>query len=736
MSARRRHSLVFRSLVLTLTLVAIGWHCPRQAVADSFDKLDTSLKLIPGDAAFYASVLRNRECFEAIRQSSAVAKILEMPIVQTGIMFYNIQLATPESNVAKFDAFLKNPESRKLLNMAADMASDEVFLYGDKSFADFVKLFQAVNAARTYAPLMALAGGHATQMSPNQMQAKAMMASLAKNASLINVPDLVLGFKVKDIDLAKEQLIKLEMIVNLTLQGAGVDEKIINRFKKTKVGDYDFLVADLDGSLIPWDAVPLERFKELEAQPGDAQKIIDRIKKCKLVVAIGLRGNYLLCSIGSSLDCLHKLGQSQRLLDRAEFKPLGKYVDKRLVYVGYMSEAIGRQLNNQKKQLDDLLEAVDQLLPSSKLDDKQKDRIRKDVKSLTADLKTLAPDAGAVMGFSFITDRGIEGYRYVWGGHGSLDGSKPLGLLEYVGGNPLMGLVARQKIDVKSYDLLVKWAKTGYGYFRDFAMPAMKPDERKKAEKFIAAALPTIERLDKVNREMLLPALADGQSAVLIDQKLSTKKLFAAMPAAEKAMPIVEPAIVVGLSDAGLFKKALSEYRTGVNQLIDAVRNIEGSDVPANVRIPDPEVTKNSQGTIYSFKLPEDWSVDKQIIPNVAVSDKVALFTISRAHTDRLLAKKPLSVGGVLAKPERPLATAGWLNWAGVMDAAAPWIDLAISEKMEERGVEDVQQAATLTQVHMAIDVLKVLRSITSENYLEDKAMVQHTLVELKDVEK
>ena len=52
---------------------------------------------------------------------------------------------------------------------------------------------------------------------------------------------------------------------------------------------------NLDGSMIPWDEVPLEKIKELEAQPGDVQKIIDRLKQSKLVVALGVRGNYLLC---------------------------------------------------------------------------------------------------------------------------------------------------------------------------------------------------------------------------------------------------------------------------------------------------------------------------------------------------------------------------------------------------------------------------------------------------------
>ena len=48
----------------------------------------------------------------------------------------------------------------------------------------------------------------------------------------------------------------------------------------------------------------------------------------------------------------------------------------------------------------------------------------------------------------------------------------------------------------------------------------MKDDEREKLEKFLDAALPLVERMDKANREMLIPALADGQSALVIDGKL------------------------------------------------------------------------------------------------------------------------------------------------------------------------------------------------------------------------
>ena len=48
--------------------------------------------------------------------------------------------------------------------------------------------------------------------------------------------------------------------------------------------------------------------------------------------------------------------------------------------------------------------------------------------------------------------------------------------------------------------------------------------------------------MDKANRGMLLPALADGQSALVIDRKLASKHFVESLPATEKPMPMVEPA--------------------------------------------------------------------------------------------------------------------------------------------------------------------------------------------------
>ncbi len=729
-----RHSLRWIHIsIAAVALVAVGLMALPATAAGPLDKLDTSLKLIPEDAAFYSSMLRNREQFEILRKSNAWTKIQQMPVVQMGLSLYRAQLADPNSGPAKVDVALQNPETRKIVDLLAGMVSEEVFLYGDESNIDFMELVQNIAGAMRYGPMTLQATGEAEGRNPNQLQAMMLLSALAEHADLIDVPNFVVGFKMKDKDLAKEQLIKLETLGNILLEG---NEKTKGHFKKTKVGDYEYLVLELNGGMVPWDQVPVDTMKEIEAEEGDAQKVIDRLKELKLVVALGIRENYLLVSIGSSLDALEGLGGSDRLIDRPEFKPLEKLADKRITSIGYVSKEMSVQINNQGDQIDDLVELLDKVLPAAHLSDEQNERIQKDVESFADDLKAMLPESGAAMSVSFLTDRGLEGYQYDWGDHDRIDGSKSLGLLEHVGGNPLLAALARAKVRIDDYDLMAKWIGTAYGYVDDLVLPNMPESEREKARKFLTAAVPLLKRLDKANREMLIPALADGQSALVMDGKLTSKQFIASLPATEKPMPMVEPAVVVGVSDAKLLKKAMGEYREVANALIDIVRKTEGSNVPANVQIPEPQTGKGSSGEIFSYVLPKEWGVDEKIVPNFGLSEHVAVFSLSRDHTERLLNKTPPAVGGVIEKTDRQRAAACWFNWAAFLDTASPWIDVAAEQAMNAKNVEADQRKAIVEQVHTAVEVLKTVRSVTSESYAEGEALVNHTQLEIRDVGK
>ena len=69
---------------------------------------------------------------------------------------------------------------------------------------------------------------------------------------------------------------------------------------------------------------------------------------------------------------------------------------------------------------------------------------------------------------------------------------------------------------------------------------------------------------------------------------------------------------------------------------------------------------------------------------------------------------------------------------AALVDTLTPWINLAIEQGMKD---SPMQAAMVAGQVQIVLDVIKVLRTVTSESYFEDGALVTHSLTEIRDIE-
>ena len=183
--------------------------------------------------------------------------------------------------------------------------------------------------------------------------------------------------------------------------------------------------------------------------------------------------------------------------------------------------------------------------------------------------------------------------------------------------------------------------------------------------------------------------------------------------------------------------------------MIDAVRKIEGSNVPPDFRIPDAvvHVSKKKGYTIYAYPLPEKSGVDKQILPNAGLTDKVAVLTVSLDHRRRLLAERPPTVAGRSIPTDRPLAGAVVVDSTALIDLITPWIDLGVRTAVEKGAggddgtypspVPDFQGGKAtmiLDQVHTVLDVLKVVRNVTVQTYMEGDALVSHAEIEIRNV--
>ena len=178
--------------------------------AAGLDDLQTSLKLIPADAAFYSSMLRNKEQVDAVAKSRAWAKVWSMPSVKQGWEYLEGEYKRPGGKLAVVRQILDDEDNQELLALLGDMTSNEIFTYGDNSWVGFFDLYQDAYSTMQYQPLTAQIAGETGDRNASELQERAILSVLAKDLDRIKIPNLVIGFKVSDAKHAENQIKRLE----------------------------------------------------------------------------------------------------------------------------------------------------------------------------------------------------------------------------------------------------------------------------------------------------------------------------------------------------------------------------------------------------------------------------------------------------------------------------------------------------------------------------------------------
>ena len=793
LSIRRRG--VWAATILSVTLV--GLLLPNRLFAQKPERETekslretTSLAFVPADASFYAASLRNREKVEAIAGSKAFAAIMEMPLVQMGIAQAMKALSgesdakepeddDPDLNKIDDEKDIEdeaggapaNPADiikllmadRKLLALLMEMASEEMFIYGDQQHGNFMNLYQQLGAKVSEAQYAMLFSGQFEPDDPAQMLLPALEL-LEKNIDKLKVPTTVIGFRIKNTDNAAAQLAKLEKLIK---EAIAKEPKLAKAFKREKVGDDEFLVLRGDGSMIPWDKVPLDEL-------GDAKEkmkaIIAKLKKLTVAVSLGVRGNYILLSIAPGTDHLLTLGKGKLLIDRPEMAPVLKASGKRLSSIGYVSDRYIKAIGGGTQSLDAILSGAQKgLVHNTKLDADIKKRLGSDLEELSKDIKSFVPETAGMTSYSFMTDRGIEGYIHNRSEDRYGDGSKRLDILDHLGGKPLAFTAGRRKYSTRGYDTLVKWIKRGKFYFEEVGLAELDETKVAQYKAFKETYGPLLERVHLATRNKLMPSLKDGQVAIVLDGKLKSKQWTSEMPLAKTPLPLPSFGVVLGVSDKSLLKEAFEEYaavgKATFKEARDAADDLVGGDLPD---FEFPKLQKREFNTtsgkfeVYYYSLEkfpksrrreklkeakgleddadeekeeegaeqEFVTVHKWLAPNIGLSNKFAALSFSPLHTKWMLEKRPLAIdSGPLLRRDRPLVSAAYFNWAGMVDMVVPWIDYGYEEfqrnqqaKLAEFGIEPdpeaaAQQKMILDQVHAVVNILKCFREYSSVTY-------------------
>lgn len=781
---------------LTSLSVAIGLSVALAAVTlaspvKGEDATGGGISMVPQDAAFASATLRLREQYDLLVNSNAFKAVREIPAVQRAIESYEEQKMQPGSPLSTLATFMELPENQQAVEVLEDMVANDTFVYGEPSCIVFLELLSKLQQAQQAANILQMARGGGSlggidfdaidgldgieidelqdeddddgavaprklrvqparfqaveeDLSSDELAGRLVLQALAENVDKIVVPDVVWGFKTSKRPAAEGQLKRIEVLIKLMAQQ---NPALAESLSRRKVAGGEMVTFTVDGATLPWEQMVRDA---TEGMDGEAlEKVQERLRELDLVVALGVVGDYVILSIGDSADHLEKLlesGAGKGLVATKPFEPLRADTSKRITGINYISEPLAKAIAPSAADIEQLAELADQIETAADLPEGFADEARQALSKAAAGYKKRLPIPGPWMSYSFLTEQGYEGYAWNWAKNLPIEGSKRLELLEHAGGAPLGAVVFRAKNDPSQLDDVVSWIDTSWRFFSKYLLSKQGDEAREKVEEIDEHLVPLGEKFVGILRKKILPAAADGQIGLVLDAKARTKRPQATLPEAAEPLPLVEPAVVLGLDDAKLFREGLSDIFALTDELVDAVREISPEGVPADYRIPDPEKAKLDKGSVWSWKL-EKSGIDEQVRPAIAVGDDVAVFSLVPKQAGRLLAESRLETGSQLSKFEEPLAGAAALDFAGVVDAIQPWIvyltRYGCVQQKEGRvdadadltaDVETEEAREALKATAVVCEAIKSLRAAVAEVATTPDATVTHWRNVIRDM--
>jgi hypothetical protein len=681
-------------------------------------RTSTALAQVPADADFFVTYLRNREQVDLIVKSDTFKKLRDLPIVKQMVESALDQVKANEQ-AALVLKLLEIKENRELLELLQEAVSDEVFVYGGEGWAGLLALMGQYNNTLYYQILDSiLEGGPGGQ--------KAMMRTIAqfldRNRTALKVPDLLLGFKLKDAKKAEAQLKRLEELAEKFLDDNPFTK---GRYKKTKrTGGEAVLTLTLESTQLPWDSDE-NPFRKAEDKPGEFAAVEKLLKSLKVTFSLGIKGDYLMVGISPTLADLDRFGgKGKKLVDRKELEPLAKHAKERVTQVGYVSAAYMNGILG-SYTFEGMAERVKRLAVKSELAADRRKELEKDLDDLVVRERKLKPPGGAGVGISYLTDDGMESYGYEYGDNSALAG-KRLELLDHYGGTPILAAGALLPASKTLYMQLTGQIRSLIGMVgMTLAFSTARAGEEastkvpKEVGDFLQKFVATTDRL-------LLPSLRDGELGIVIDARWKSKQWLKSAPEFSKAVPMAEVGLLLGLADTDKFAKAIKEYRLTIKEGVERLPEREKDNLPFGFGAPEPEKVKG--GTLYAYPLPEAAGTDKQVVPTAGLGKTVGVFTSSRGFTERLLTPTPLK--SRLPAGRKNLLGFVHFDFHALADAGLPWTEV-LPELAPPESRDEVSKVAK--QVRTALDLLKAFQGFSSATYLEEGILVTHSRTVCKE---
>lgn len=694
----------------------------------------TAADIVPSDCSFFSTNLLLKEQLDKVRGSAALKRILDLPLVQ-------LQLATigafPQVQQAR-QLFQTSPLARDSLEVAKDALSDEVFVCGDKSWVEVSKAILAFVHDSQLLDLKAALGearravaGTPVDIDPAEKVAEkklGMIRSILKHRDGLFAPGTIIGFKLS----GSEE--KLE----------GVLEEVSGRINDSLALPATVRTMEVHGNkyysvTITDDVVPpgtIEKIRARLVEKGctadEASEFTEWMKSGTVVVAAGYHKPYFIVSIGRDTAFLERLGQGDPLLGSPPFEPVERFKDRRVASIGYVSREMSAVGRFDPDQLKEMARGVIGELPEDKIPDGFKKDLEEKLAKISQDIEATLPEPSEIVSVS-ILNRGVESFSFSKSPQPGVDYSRPLTIMENTGGSPMFAAAAGSTGSAAEYETFRTWAGALYGTVRTYLVPELGEEKREKYEQLRAAVVPFLRAVDDATRNSLLPAIDAGQSLVVVDTGLRVDRIWKDR-VLDTPLPLPAPSVAVELKDPVKFKEAVKAYVAAAENFVNETGRLKGAATAGQggeFKAPAPEVEPIKDGKVYLYT-PVRW-LDAEVRPGVAVTDDLAVFSLSPSRAEAMCGKEGMPENDVVPM-DLPSGCVLQFRTAPLLECVSEWADYIVKRKVGGEGGEESQAAAIMRQhMNALLQSIGAFKGLASRTYLDGDYVVTHSWAEFRD---
>ncbi len=683
---------------------------------------------VPDDAGFFSTGYRYGEQWRAFRDSAAIEEILSTPAAQMALAWFWQQPYLDQLNAAR----AQNPLIDQSVRLLQDAFSEEVFFYIDRRGPRFFKALGDVYGIAFWSGFTNAwserQNGGITPMDQRAYREQ-MIRQILDLQSDLRMPGIVLGFRLTDPKLGRD------WIESLTLQ---LRQMLPFPLQEETLGGGDYITLPLKlGAFLTADhreAIEAELSRGLDGREL-SRDVIEFIESQTVSISLGLRGDYLLLSIGSDNNHLEELGRETSLAESAALAPARAVFRDDLVGLTYVDAALTSSgkidVNSTVSGIKNLLLGIEDQLPVG-----MDERLLADAQRLLVEVNESLPEARPTVNVTFWR-RGYESFHFSALAPGSLESSQPLRILSHAGHKPLMAIAGNSPPSLQNFRRLAYWLQRAYGYVEELLEHHLTDEEREKFQDFQSLALPTIRDIRDATFDLLIPSLDGGQSLFLIDAQGAVTLSPEDMSTLPRPIRFPRPAMVFEVQDAEKLVAACAKYREIFNQLMIKVK--QQNPAVQTWQLTSPTHRSHGHGTLYTYPIPDAYQpaayLNNDFEPHALLTENHLVLSLSPKHSLQLLADTPGPATNVVDL-NQPSGRAAWFDIRVLTNLLGDDVDAMLTLLSTRQEIEPTTAIMVKVHADKIRNALGALRDYRSRTYEDNGLQVTHSWLQIEDIDR